>query len=57
MSSHAGGVNAGQVIIERIDAMVKIVTVDALFWQPIESSKGEASTVTPSGPRSLLLLV
>jgi hypothetical protein len=25
-------VNAGQVIIERIDAMVKIVTVDALFW-------------------------
>ena len=40
MASHAGEVNEGQVIIERIDAMVtttaarvKTVTADALLWQ------------------------
>ena len=52
MASHAGEINEGQLIIERIDAMVtttaapiKTVTADALLWQKfIESSKGEAST-------------
>ena len=55
MSRHAGEINEGQVIIERIDAMVtttaapvRTVTADALLWQKfIESSKGEASTPSP----------
>jgi hypothetical protein len=33
MASHAGEINEGQVIIERIEAAVKIVTADASLSQ------------------------